>query len=168
MRRHCAFSLKAHMPPRATTTEGLARWLIAELAAIEGDRPVQWVMLLEVMPGLGATWEEAEQAADFAAVGKPFRSEGGEMLLQLQRDSSENIKAVKGFLDELSVCIWTKETSRIYSPLDYAAPLLSPLRQEVSPRSFAFGVLRIGPHRRAEAHLRRSSAATARLANVQA
>jgi hypothetical protein len=90
------------------------------------------------------------------------------MLLQLQRDSSENIKAAKGFLDELSVCIWTKETSRIYSPLDYTAPMLSPLREEVSPRSFAFGVMRIGPHRRAEAHLRRSSAATARLANVQA
>lgn len=84
------------------------------------------------MPPLGATWEEAEQAATFAASGSP--SEVG-MLLQLQRDSSENIKAAKGFLGKLSVCFWTKEKSRIYSPLDCAAPLLSPLREEVSPRN---------------------------------
>jgi hypothetical protein len=53
--------------PRATTTEQLARRLIAELGAVAGDRPMQWVMLDDVMRVLGATWEEAEQAADFAA-----------------------------------------------------------------------------------------------------
>ena len=41
--------------------------LVAELAAVAGDRPMQWVMLDDVMRALGATWEEAEQAADFAA-----------------------------------------------------------------------------------------------------
>jgi len=53
--------------PRATATERLARRLIAELAAVAGDRPVQWVMLDDVMRALGVTWEQAEQAADFAA-----------------------------------------------------------------------------------------------------
>jgi hypothetical protein len=53
--------------PRATATERLARRLIAELAAIAGDRLVQWVMLDDVMQALRVTWEEAEQAADFAA-----------------------------------------------------------------------------------------------------
>jgi hypothetical protein len=53
--------------PRATATERLARRLIAELAAVAGDRLVQWVMLDDVVRALGATWEEAEQAADFAA-----------------------------------------------------------------------------------------------------
>jgi hypothetical protein len=52
--------------PRATATERLARRLIAELGAIAGDRPMQWVMLDDVMRALGATWEEAEEAADFA------------------------------------------------------------------------------------------------------
>jgi hypothetical protein len=31
--------------PRATATERLARRLIAELGAIAGDRPMQWVIL---------------------------------------------------------------------------------------------------------------------------
>jgi hypothetical protein len=53
--------------PRATATERLARRLVAELAAVAGDRPMQWVMLDDVMRALGATWEEAEEAADFAA-----------------------------------------------------------------------------------------------------
>ena len=53
--------------PRATAIERLARRLIAELAAVAGDRLVQWVMLDDVVRALGATWEEAEQAADFAA-----------------------------------------------------------------------------------------------------
>jgi hypothetical protein len=53
--------------PRATATERLARRLVAELGAIAGDRPMQWVMLDDVMRALGVTWEEAEQAADFAA-----------------------------------------------------------------------------------------------------
>jgi hypothetical protein len=92
----CAFSLKAPML-RATATEGLARWLIAELAAIEGDRPVQWVMLLDVMPALGATWEEAEQAADFAAVGKPFRSEGGRCCSSCSEIAPRTSRQLKGF-----------------------------------------------------------------------
>jgi hypothetical protein len=53
--------------PRATATERLARRLVAELAAVAGDRPTQWVMLDDVMRALDATWDEAEQAADFAA-----------------------------------------------------------------------------------------------------
>jgi len=53
--------------PRATATERLARRLVAELAAVAGDRPMQWVMLDDVMRALGATWEEAEEAVDFAA-----------------------------------------------------------------------------------------------------
>jgi hypothetical protein len=66
MRPYCVFSLKAPTP-RATATGVLARRLMAELATIAGDRPMQWGMLLDVMGALGAMWEEAEQAADFAA-----------------------------------------------------------------------------------------------------
>jgi hypothetical protein len=53
--------------PRATATERLARRLVAELGAVASDRPMQWVMLDDVTRALRATWEEAEQAADFAA-----------------------------------------------------------------------------------------------------
>jgi len=50
--------------PRAPTTEQLARRLIAELGAVAGDRPMQWVMLDDVMRALGATWEEALREPD--------------------------------------------------------------------------------------------------------
>jgi hypothetical protein len=53
--------------PRATATEWLARRLVAQLAAVAGDRLMQWVMLDDVMRALGVTWEEAERAPDFAA-----------------------------------------------------------------------------------------------------
>jgi hypothetical protein len=39
--------------PRATATERLARRLVAELGAIVGDRPMQWVMLDDVMRNAG-------------------------------------------------------------------------------------------------------------------
>ena len=48
--------------PRATATERLARRLIAELAAVAGDRLVQWGMR-----ALGVTWEEAEVRGDSKA-----------------------------------------------------------------------------------------------------
>jgi hypothetical protein len=53
--------------PMSRETDPLARRLVAELAALVGDRPVQWVVLDDVMRALGVGWEEAEEAADFAA-----------------------------------------------------------------------------------------------------
>ena len=52
---------------RSRETDPLARRLVAELAALVGDRPVQWVALDDVMRALGVGWEAAEEAADFAA-----------------------------------------------------------------------------------------------------
>ena len=52
--------------PHGCCRERLARRLVAELAAVAGDR-YRWTMLSEVVPGLGVSWQEAEAAADLAA-----------------------------------------------------------------------------------------------------
>jgi hypothetical protein len=53
----------------------------------------------------------------------------------LKRESSENVTGANGLLNQLTVCIWTKETSRVGSPLDEAGRLFTRLRAEVGPPS---------------------------------
>jgi hypothetical protein len=47
--------------------DSLARRLVAEVAVHARLQPNRWVMLGDIMPKLGVSWEEAEAAAQFAA-----------------------------------------------------------------------------------------------------
>jgi hypothetical protein len=60
-------------------TDPLARRLVAELAALVGDRPVQWVVLDDIMPALGVGWEAGVRAvvADGAGAGRTPRRAAG-------------------------------------------------------------------------------------------
>jgi hypothetical protein len=47
--------------------DSLARRLVAEVAVHARLQPNRWVMLGDIVPKLGVSWEEAEAAAQFAA-----------------------------------------------------------------------------------------------------
>jgi hypothetical protein len=49
------------------TTEPLARRLVADVALEVRLKPNRWVMLGDIVPKLGVSWEEPETAAQFAA-----------------------------------------------------------------------------------------------------
>jgi hypothetical protein len=47
--------------------DSLARRLVAEIAVHARVQPNRWVMLGDIVPKLGVSWEEAHAAAQFAA-----------------------------------------------------------------------------------------------------
>jgi hypothetical protein len=47
--------------------DSLARRLVAEIAVHARLQPNRWVMLGDIVPKLGVSWEEADAAAQFAA-----------------------------------------------------------------------------------------------------
>jgi hypothetical protein len=47
--------------------DGLARRLVAEVSVHARLKPNRWVMLGDIVPKLGVSWQEAEAAAQFAA-----------------------------------------------------------------------------------------------------
>jgi hypothetical protein len=47
--------------------DSLARRLVAEVAVHARLQPNRWVMLGDIVPKLGVSWEEAKAAAEFAA-----------------------------------------------------------------------------------------------------
>jgi hypothetical protein len=49
------------------SADRLARRLVAEVAVHARLQPNRWVMLGDIVPKLGVSWEEAEAAAQFAA-----------------------------------------------------------------------------------------------------
>jgi len=55
------------MTDASNPADSLARRLVAEVAVLARLQPNRWVMLGDIMPKLGVSWEEAEAAAQFAA-----------------------------------------------------------------------------------------------------
>ena len=49
------------------STDRLARQLVADVALEARLKPNRWVMLGDILPKLGVSWQEAEAAARFAA-----------------------------------------------------------------------------------------------------
>jgi hypothetical protein len=51
----------------SSSTDRLARRLVADVALQARQKPNRWVMLGDIVPKLGVSWLEAEAAARFAA-----------------------------------------------------------------------------------------------------
>jgi hypothetical protein len=52
---------------KSDAAEPLARRLVAEVERQARFQPTRWVMLGDIVPQLGVSWEEAEAAAAYAA-----------------------------------------------------------------------------------------------------
>ena len=50
-----------------SSTDRLARRLVADVSIQARLKPNRWVMLRDIVPKLGVSWQEAEAAAQFAA-----------------------------------------------------------------------------------------------------
>jgi hypothetical protein len=50
-----------------SSTDRLVRRLVADVAIQARQKPNRWVMLGDIVPKLGVSWEEAQAAAQFAA-----------------------------------------------------------------------------------------------------
>jgi hypothetical protein len=50
-----------------SSTDRLARRLVADVSIQARLKPNRWVMLGDIVPKLGVSWQEAEAAAQFAA-----------------------------------------------------------------------------------------------------
>jgi hypothetical protein len=74
----------------------LARRLVAEVAIQARLHPNRWVMLGDIVPKLGVSWEEADAAAQFAAA-KPREwiehNTHSLMLRQAERDMLEEAQS---------------------------------------------------------------------------
>jgi hypothetical protein len=55
------------MTTTSQPADSLARRLVAEVAVHSRLQPNRWVMLGDIVPKLGVSWEEAEAAAQLAA-----------------------------------------------------------------------------------------------------
>ena len=56
------------MATKTNTDDGLARRVVAQVAAVASDRPNRpWVLLAEIINRLDVSWDEVELAAIFAA-----------------------------------------------------------------------------------------------------
>jgi hypothetical protein len=78
------------------SADRLARRLVAEVAVHARLQPNRWVMLGDIVPKLGVSWEEAEAAAQFAAA-KPRKwiehNTHSLMLRQAGRDMLEEAQS---------------------------------------------------------------------------
>jgi hypothetical protein len=62
--------------------DSLARRLVAEVAVYARLQPNRWVMLGDIVPKLGVSWEEAYAAAEFAAARRTRKREAAVQEIQ--------------------------------------------------------------------------------------